>query len=83
MSWTRKLFAAPTLTAVVAVTGVTAAEAHPRDRTKVTELPALGKLRRWPNRPRQFLISKQIRASQRFNTLINKSSSVDRSLATA
>lgn len=38
MSWTRKLAATLTLTAVVAMTGVTAAEAHPRERTKVTEL---------------------------------------------
>ncbi len=37
-SWTRKLAATLTLTAVIAMTGGTAAEAHPRERTEVTEL---------------------------------------------
>jgi hypothetical protein len=37
-TWTRKLAAPFTITAVVALTGVTAAEAHPRERTEVTEL---------------------------------------------
>jgi hypothetical protein len=41
MSWTRKLAATLTLTAVLATTGVTAAEAHPRERTKVTELATI------------------------------------------
>ena len=41
MSWTRKLAATLTLAAVLATTGVTAAEAHPRERTTVTELATI------------------------------------------
>jgi streptogramin lyase len=41
MSWTQKLAASLTLTALLATTGLTAAEAHPRERTKVTELASV------------------------------------------